>query len=111
MYAQIHDIPATPEMHQRVKELLGDAPLEGLVAHVTLARPEGGLRMVDVWESQDAFEAFGRDRLGPAVGQMLAEHGIDAGGAHDEATTEVYEVVDVMVGAGALTAGGAARPS
>lgn len=33
---------------------------------------DGGLRIVDVWDSQDAFDTFLRERLGAA----LAKHGV-----------------------------------
>jgi hypothetical protein len=116
MYAQIHDAPATPDMHHRVLELLGDGPFPGLVTHVALQRPEGGLRFVDVWESREAFEAFRDAHLSPAVNQMLAEHGIpadqgDGPQGPDHAPTDVYGVVEVLIGTGAITVGGAARPS
>jgi hypothetical protein len=124
MYAQIHDTPATPEMYRRVLELLGDESPAGLVVHVALARPEGGVRFVDVWESQEAYAAFHAARLDPAVSQMLTEHGIptDQGPAAegagpegpDHAPTHVFEVVDLMLGDGAgaaISALAAARPS
>jgi hypothetical protein len=31
---------------------------------------EGGLRVVDVWESQDALDAFVRDQLMPALQRL-----------------------------------------
>jgi hypothetical protein len=44
-------------------------PPRGVMAQ--LAGPfEGGWRVISVWESQEAFETFFRDRLGPAFQQM-----------------------------------------
>ncbi len=41
-------------------------PAEGLILH--LAGPaEGGWRVIDVWESEEAFERFRRERLMPAI--------------------------------------------
>ena len=116
MYAYIHDAPADRAMYARVLELIGADEPDGLVVHLALELPEGGLRYVDVWESQAAFETFQATRLGPAVRQMLAEHGIpaDQGDGPDgpeHAGTLVLDVVDVWLGAGALTASAAARPS
>ena len=31
------------------------------------------MRVVDVWESQGAFETFAQERLGPAVAEVLGE--------------------------------------
>ncbi len=45
---------------------LDGGPAEGALAH--FAGPmEGGWRVVDLWESQAAFEAFFQSRLGPAL--------------------------------------------
>jgi len=44
-------------------------PPSGL--QVRLAGPvEGGWRVISVWESQEAYEAFRRDQLTPAIQQM-----------------------------------------
>ncbi len=48
----------------------GDNWPAGIVSHVAGARPEGGWTVVDVWESQDAFDKFMNDRLGPALGAV-----------------------------------------
>jgi hypothetical protein len=127
MHAITHDAPITRDMYARVLELLGDERPAGLVVHLALELPEGGLRYVDVWESEEASETFRSTRLGPAVGRMLSEHGIpvDEGAGPegpDHADTLVLGVVDVMLGAAAdatagaagsagVTAGAAARPS
>ncbi len=46
----------------------GDWP-EGIISHVAGAYP-GGWCVVDVWESQDKFDAFMRVRLGPATQEV-----------------------------------------
>jgi hypothetical protein len=44
-------------------------PPSGL--NVRLAGPvEGGWRVISVWESQEAYDAFRRDQLAPAIQQM-----------------------------------------
>jgi hypothetical protein len=50
----------------------GDTP-EGAIFHVSWF--EGGLRVVDVWESQEDFERFATERLMP----KLQELGIGSG--------------------------------
>lgn len=44
-----------------------DAPYpDGLLAHLAGARPDGGWRVIDVWESDGAAQAFyGSDRFAP----------------------------------------------
>jgi hypothetical protein len=115
MYAFIHDAPIDAARYARVIELVGPEPIEGLVVHLALAVPGGGLRYVDVWESREAHAAFGATRLGAAVGQMLHEHGIVVPEGEHPPTFE-FDVVDVLLGTAAqssagLTAGAAARPS
>ena len=49
-----------------------DWPVEGLLSHVA-GEAEGGFRVVDVWESEDAVRRFA-ETLGP----ILQELGVDA---------------------------------
>jgi hypothetical protein len=51
-------------------EAFSDWPVEGILMHSAGQGPNG-FRVVDVWESQEAAEAFG-EKLGP----VLAEVGI-----------------------------------
>ena len=43
---------------------------KGIIRHVAGGRPDGGWTVVDIWESQDAFDRFFNDRLGPAFGAV-----------------------------------------
>lgn len=45
-----------------------DWPVEGLLVHTAGPAPDGW-RVVDVWESQEAFEAFGA-HLGPVLEEL-----------------------------------------
>jgi hypothetical protein len=58
----------------------GDFPRDGMEYHLAFMA-EGNLRVSEVWDSQEKFEAFGQ-RLMP----ILAEVGIDPG------TPEILEV-------------------
>jgi hypothetical protein len=50
-------------------------PPAGMIVHT--AYTEGGrTRVVDVWESQSAFEDFGQNRLGPAIAKVSVGHGL-----------------------------------
>jgi hypothetical protein len=48
----------------------GDAPA-GLIVHVA-GEVDGGTRIIDVWESEQAYEEFVTTRLRPASGRVLA---------------------------------------
>jgi hypothetical protein len=50
---------------------LGDRLPAGAHYHGASTSPDG-LRIIDVWESPEVFDAFGHDRLGPAT----AKHGV-----------------------------------
>ena len=52
-------------------ESAGDWPVKGLLVHIA-GQSEKGFRVVDVWESEDAFRRFG-ERLMP----IMKEIGID----------------------------------
>ncbi len=66
-FAFVQDLPVGQDVYdQIVAELALDSPPEGLIVHV--AGPTStGFRIIDVWESEEAFGKFGSERLAPAV--------------------------------------------
>jgi hypothetical protein len=44
---------------------LGGKPPQGQIFHAEGPMEGGGTRVVDVWESQEALDAFLRDHVGP----------------------------------------------
>lgn len=61
----------TPAQYDAVREACGwlDQAAVGGLAH--LAYWEGSVNHnIDAWENEDAFAAFGQDRLGPAMAQV-----------------------------------------
>lgn len=73
MYAFTQDVPIDAASYRRIREGVGDDPPPGLVVHLAIERPEGGLRYIDVWESEADWDRFVQDRLHPVVHQLLAE--------------------------------------
>jgi hypothetical protein len=73
VHSYTQDVPIDAAFYQRIVDRLGADPPPGLVAHLALRRPEGGLRYVDVWESQEACDRFVEERLHPVVHEMLRE--------------------------------------
>ena len=59
--------------YRRIIDGLGDEPPKGLIAHLAVERSEGGLRYLDVWESEDDWDAFREERLHPVVHPLLGE--------------------------------------
>ena len=95
MYGFIQDVPANEEMYRQIKARLGDQPPKGLVAHVVLTR-DGGLRYVDVWETQADWERFRDEQVEPAVDAVLSAVGLP----HDHSLvhTEEVTIVDAWLG-------------
>lgn len=93
-YAFIQDVPIDAATYGRIKDGLGDELPKGLVVHLALTRPEGGLRYIDVWETQEASDRFGEERLHPVVHPML-EAVFGEGNLPDEPARTPIEVIDV----------------
>ncbi len=72
-YAFTQDVPIDAPLYLRIIERLGDDPPKGLIAHVAVERPEGGLRYFDVWESEADWDRFAEERLHPVVHPLLGE--------------------------------------
>jgi hypothetical protein len=72
-YAFTQDVPIDAAFYQRITEGLGDIPPKGLIVHLAVERPEGGLRYFDVWESEQDCDMFTEERLHPVIHSLLAE--------------------------------------
>ena len=69
-------------------------PPAGLVVHTHFA-DHGHVQVVDVWDSQEAFEQFQETRLMPTMQRVAAEHGMDMSQAPQPDTT--FMTVDGLV--------------
>lgn len=72
-YAFTQDVPINAAVYDRIVEGLGDDPPHGLIVHLAVERPEGGLRYFDVWESEEDWDRFAEQRLHPVVHPVLSE--------------------------------------
>ena len=79
--------------YQRVREAIGDDPVEGLVYHVA-GETDGRWHAVTVWESREAEERFRESRLLPAVVATLGQESVDGG----PPPQEWFEVKDTRRG-------------
>ena len=93
-YAFIQDVPADENIYGQIKELLPETA-EGLVAHIAIKR-DGGLRYLDVWETEAAWDTFREELLEPAVEKVLAGFGLPH--THDAVTITPIDVIDVWLG-------------
>ena len=72
-YSFTQDVPIDAAFYARIREGLGDELPAGLIAHLAIERAEGGLRYIDVWETEDDWERFAEERLHPVVHGLLRE--------------------------------------
>ncbi len=72
-YAFTQDVPIDAAFYGRVTEGLGPEPPKGLIMHLAIERPEGGLRYLDVWETQQDCDRFTDERLHPVIHGLLRE--------------------------------------
>jgi hypothetical protein len=72
-YAFTQDVPIDATFYRRIVEGVGDQPAPGFIVHIAVERPEGGLRYIDVWESEEDWDRFAEERLHPVVHGLLAE--------------------------------------
>jgi hypothetical protein len=70
-YAFTQDVPIDATAYDKIVAELGPDPAPGFVVHLAIARPEGGLRYIDVWDTEADFERFAEERLHPVVHPML----------------------------------------
>ena len=67
----ISELPISREQYDRLSAEIGEDP-QGLILH-TASEKGGGMRVIDFWESKEAFERFERDTLMPAAGRAGIE--------------------------------------
>lgn len=81
----------TPELYDAVNDEMdaGANTPEGMIFH-SGGVIEGGMRVFDVWESEEAFNKFEQSTLGPAVNK------VSGGQAPGPARREVYELHDFV---------------
>ena len=95
-YAFEQPVPITAELYAKIRERLGEEPLEGLVVHLVVRSPDDTLRYIDVWTSKEACDRAFRERIHPAVQAVFAEEGFRPSG---EPKRLPLDVIDVMEGA------------
>lgn len=96
-FAVIQEFPVdgndrTTTNYDRVQEALGtkdNPPAGGLVHTAGFDEEAGVFRIFDVWESEEAWNAFFNDRLMPAVKPLMEQGGRPP-------ATRTYQLVDFM---------------
>ena len=64
---------ATLDQYDEICKLMGLTPKgpgpKGAISHFC-AKTDSGMRVVDVWESQEQFDAFAQEQIGPFSAQV-----------------------------------------
>jgi hypothetical protein len=71
-YAYVHDVAASWVRYVEIAAALHHPRPDGLLLHIAGRTPDG-VRIIDVWETQDAGERFHAERMAPAL-VALAEN-------------------------------------
>ncbi len=94
VYAFTQDVPIDEGLYRRIITEIGPEPMAGSLLHLCVRRPDGGLRYIDVWESQEACALAFDDRIHPAVQAVL-------GGSRPGSEPEVHHL-EVLHATGTL---------
>lgn len=97
VYAYTQDVPIDVDVYQRITDTLGPEPIAGSLLHLCVRRADGGLRYLDVWESEEACARAFEERIHPAVDAAF-------GGSRPAGEPEVHHL-DVLHASGALLSG------
>lgn len=73
VYAWTQDLPIDGDFYRRITDRLGDEPMDGLLLHLAVRNPEGGLRYIEIWESEEQCDRAFAERIHPAVDAAFAE--------------------------------------
>ena len=87
------ELPVTPDQYDAVEAAVDPkgTPPDGLIAHS--ARFDGEtLKVLDIWESPEAFGAFAESRLGPGMSETLGD---DAPAPPEPKFTELHNAYSV----------------
>ena len=66
-------------------------PPAGLIVHTAGRAENGSWRIFDIWESQEAFDRFNEERLGPALREVIGDRA-----QARRRSREIYELHKVM---------------
>ncbi|MFC4529245.1 hypothetical protein [Sphaerisporangium dianthi] len=80
-FGVLQEMPGvSEEEYLQVEKHLGPDRPPGLLAHVA-GPAEGGWRIINIWESEEAFRRFQSERLIRAAGLAAQDEGFDPGKA------------------------------
>jgi hypothetical protein len=94
VYAYIQDVPIGEDLYRRIIDKIGPEPFAGQLLHLCVRQPNGQLRYIDVWESEQACARAFEERIHPAVDAAF-------GGNRPASEPEIHRL-DVLHAGGSL---------
>ena len=67
VYAYIQAVPIGEPQYWAIIDKIGPEPIAGSLLHLCVREPDGRLRYIDVWESEEACAQAFEERIHPAV--------------------------------------------
>jgi hypothetical protein len=68
-YAFVQDVASSWDQYRHYAEALGESAPKGLILHVA-GPTDDGFRIIDIWESEEAWQEFRARRLAPAIAAL-----------------------------------------
>ena len=69
VYAIVQDVASSWEQYQRITARLVEPAPTGLILHVA-GQTDEGFRIIDVWESEEAWQRVQAERVMPAIAAL-----------------------------------------
>jgi hypothetical protein len=97
-YAFSQDMPVRKDMYTTLSDQIGDQAPQGLIVHLAFETPTG-MRIVDLWESEEDFDRFSEQRLRPVMDKTLQAAGVtrESLGTSDEEDLTPVEVLGTTI--------------
>jgi hypothetical protein len=92
LFAWTQNVPIDASAYRDIAARMGTAPLPGLLVHVAIEQPDGGISYLDVWDSEESCNASMASVVHPAVGPVLAARGIRPAGEPPRTPIKVIDV-------------------
>jgi len=90
VHAFVQDVPIDVARYARIADALGSEPMDGLLMHLCVRKPGGGLQYIDVWETEEQCARAFDERVHPAV-----DVAFDGARPAQEPTVQRLDVVEV----------------
>jgi hypothetical protein len=99
VYAFTQDVPIDEDTYRKIINRIGPEPIKGSLLHLAVRRPDGGLRYIDVWESEDACARAFEERIHPAVHGVFEQTGFRPDGEPPVTHLDVIDASGTVIDA------------